>query len=85
MEAKYSITLTWCSKHKNWWVTNCPDCMVDANEESIKHEGRMEVVERLCGYICEDCSTPQFVHLIIPRQTNQEARQAMIKLVEELE
>ncbi len=38
MEAKNNITLTWCEKHKNWWVTNCPDCMVDNNEESIKRE-----------------------------------------------
>ena len=41
------ITITWCAKHKNWWVTNCPDCMIDANEESIKREGRKEVVEWL--------------------------------------
>jgi len=45
--AKNSFTLTWCEKHKNWWVTNCPDCMVDANEESIKREGRGEMLEAL--------------------------------------
>ena len=45
MEAKYTFSLTWCERHKNWWVTNCPDCMVDSNEESIKREGRREVVE----------------------------------------
>ena len=45
MEAKDTFTLSWCGKHKNWWVTNCPDCMVDDNEESIKQDGRKEVVE----------------------------------------
>ncbi len=43
MGAKDSFVLTWCKKHNNWWVTNCPDCMVDANEENIKKEGMREV------------------------------------------
>jgi len=43
MNPEDSFTLTWCPKHKNWWVTNCPDCMVDANEEDIKQAGRKEV------------------------------------------
>ena len=45
MEAKNSITLYWCGKHKNWFVLNCPDCMLDANEADIKREGIKEVVE----------------------------------------
>ncbi|MFH1231240.1 MAG: hypothetical protein V1709_07055 [Planctomycetota bacterium] len=45
MENKFDITLYWCNKHKNWWVTNCPDCMIDANEESIKREGTREMVK----------------------------------------
>ena len=45
MEARYTFTVSWCNKHKNWWITNCPDCMVDSNEESIKQAGRREVVE----------------------------------------
>lgn len=45
MEAKKSFSLSWCERHQNWWVTNCPDCMVNSNEESIKQEGRREVVE----------------------------------------
>ena len=44
MEAKDSFTLSWCEKHKNWWVTNCPDCMVDFNEIEIKKAGMEEVV-----------------------------------------
>jgi len=45
MKANDSFTLTWCAKHENWYQYNCPDCMVDANEEDIKQEGRKEVVE----------------------------------------
>ncbi len=45
MEAKDTFSLTWCEKHKNWWVTNCPDCMVDANEEDIRRAAIWEVVE----------------------------------------
>ena len=45
MEARYSFTVSWCNKHKNWWITNCPDCMVDSNEAEIKKAGRKEVVE----------------------------------------
>jgi len=47
MEAKdtFELKLTWCRKHRNWWITNCPDCMVDSNEENIKQAGRKEVVE----------------------------------------
>ena len=51
MEAKNSITLTWCEKHTNWWVTNCPDCMLDANEESIKREAIREVAEWVNSHI----------------------------------
>ena len=49
MKAEDSFTLTWCNKHKNWWVTNCPDCMVDSNEESIKQAGIKEVVDWVEG------------------------------------
>ena len=45
MGAKDSFTLQWCAKHNNWWVTNCPDCMVDSNEPEIKEAGRQEVVD----------------------------------------
>lgn len=46
MEDKYTffLTLTWCKKHKNWWATNCPDCMVDFNEPTIKMASIREVV-----------------------------------------
>jgi len=36
------ITLTWCKKHKNWWVTNCPDCMVDSNEPAIRKSAMLD-------------------------------------------
>ena len=45
MKTKDKFTLEWCVKHENWFQYNCPDCMVDANENSIKEEGRREVVE----------------------------------------
>ncbi len=45
MKATDGFSLTWCEKHKNWWVTNCPDCMVDSNESTIKQAGRQEVVD----------------------------------------
>jgi len=53
MKVEYPITLSWCDKHNNWWITNCPDCMVDSNEEYIKRQGRKEVVEWFIekGYI----------------------------------
>ena len=35
----FTLTITWCKEHKNWWITSCPECMVDVNEESIKREG----------------------------------------------
>jgi len=44
MKAEDDFELHWCAKHENWWVTNCPDCMVDANEEGIKKAGIREVV-----------------------------------------
>ena len=47
MKLKNSFTLSWCEKHKNWWVTNCPDCMVDVNEADIKKDGIREVVDEL--------------------------------------
>ncbi len=50
MDIKDEITLTWCEKHQNWGVTNCPDCMVDSNEESIKRAGIQEVVEWIKKY-----------------------------------
>ncbi len=50
MEAKDTFTLTWCEKHKNWWVTDCPDCMVDSNEESIKRLGMQKVVDWIKKY-----------------------------------
>ena len=45
MEAKDTFSLTWCEEHKNWYQYNCPDCMIDANEQDIKRVGRKEVVE----------------------------------------
>ena len=47
MEAKESFTLAWCGVHENWYQYNCPDCMIDANKEEIRREGRREVVEYL--------------------------------------
>ncbi len=44
-EAKDTFSLSWCEKHKNWWVTNCPDCMVDSNEEDIKRQAIRKVME----------------------------------------
>ncbi len=41
------IVLSWCAKHKYWWVTDCPDCMVDSCKEDIKKAGRREVIEWL--------------------------------------
>jgi len=52
------ITITWCEKHKNWWVTNCPDCMIDANEESIKREGRKEVIEGIAKQMMGNTPLP---------------------------
>jgi len=45
MEANESFALTWCWEHKNWYQYNCPDCMVNSNEEGIKQEGRREVAD----------------------------------------
>ena len=42
---KGEISVTWCKKHSNWWVINCPDCMVDDNEESIKRVGMKKVAK----------------------------------------
>lgn len=38
MKANNSFTLSWCEEHSNWWVTNCPDCMVDSNEGDIRKD-----------------------------------------------
>ena len=45
MKVGDDFTLYWCGKHGNWWVTNCPDCMVDFNEPSIKKAGMQTVVD----------------------------------------
>ncbi len=45
-----SVTLNWCNKHQNWWVTNCPDCTIDSNENDIRKAGIKEVVELLRVY-----------------------------------
>ena len=36
MEAKDEFTISWCEKHKQHWVQNCPDCMA----EDCLEEGR---------------------------------------------
>ncbi len=63
-----NITISWCEKHENWWVTNCPDCMVDANEEDIKKEGRREVVRWLTVnssfHLAEDINRSDFGDLL---------------------
>ncbi len=65
MNVTDSFLLNWCGKHKNWWVTNCPDCMVDSNEESIKQAGRQEVVkwirENGPHYNCSECGYEQHI------------------------
>ena len=45
MEAKDSFTLSWCEKHKCWWVSDCPECMVDSNEQELIQKGRQDVVD----------------------------------------
>ena len=45
MEAKDSFTLTWCNKHRNWSQSDCPECMVNSNEEDIERAGMRKVVE----------------------------------------
>ena len=51
METKeQKVTLTWCRKHKNWWVTNCPDCMVDYNEPFIKKAERERIIPLIIQY-----------------------------------
>ncbi len=57
------ITLHWCNPHRNWWVTNCPDCMVDENEDDIKRQGRDEVVHWLKENI-------QFIPIFWPNNIN---------------
>lgn len=32
------IILSWCSKHTQWWVNNCPDCMADSLTEEYQEE-----------------------------------------------
>jgi len=45
MKARDSFSLSWCEKHENWYQYNCPDCMVDTNEQDIKMAGIKGVVE----------------------------------------
>lgn len=43
MKPKDDIRLSWCKKHQQWWVMNCPDCMADSVEkdtiEALKARG----------------------------------------------
>ena len=53
LKDEYKITLTWCKKHKSWGAADCPDCMLDFNEPTI----RKDVRDKVCNLIdCEiDC------------------------------
>ena len=71
MEAKQSITLNWCEKHKNWWVTNCPDCMLDANEEDIKQDGRKEVIGELQAILDNNLPLESSIQALIDKYKTQ--------------
>lgn len=48
MEAEYKfdvIKISYCKKHKQYWIWNCPDCMVDDYREQGYKAGIREVVE----------------------------------------
>jgi len=32
MEPTDTISLHWCERHEQWWVTNCPECMAETVE-----------------------------------------------------
>ncbi len=75
MKAEDSFTLSWCEKHRNWWVTNCPDCMVDSNEPDIRKAGIKEVVD----WMIEPCPHTTSKSYFKPKCICSECKQAKLK------
>ena len=62
------IQLTYCEKHSQWWVNNCPDCMADDTEsETLKQVGEWLYRKYYLGWIAHNempCPNPEVFDLI---------------------
>jgi hypothetical protein len=54
------IDLKWCRKHKNWWITKCPDCVKDESASYIK-KGEPPILsdEEIKQIILNDLHSPE--------------------------